>query len=147
MAMENITNQVETHTTDVNKSITDLYVLHFHPECGEQLYKKMRECAFVTSSMQKFDDTTCEILAKAVKAARSEADKKRKEADKHTDSNNQGPYNPNYRSRNNTRDIRQNSYQFNSGGGRGSSYGHRNDYYDSNNIDYYDSNDYYDIGT
>ena len=82
------------------------------------------------SNMQKFDDTTSEILAevtKAVKAARSEADKKRKEADKHTDKNNQGPYNPNHRSRNNTRDIRQNSYQFNSGGGRGSSCSHRND--------------------
>ena len=134
----------------MNKSITDVYVLHFHPECGEQLYKKMRECGFVKSNMQKFDDTTSEILAedtKAVKAVRFGADKKRKEADKHTDKNNQGPYNPNYRSRNNTRDIRQNSYHFNSGGGRGSSYGHRNDYYDSHNTDYYDSNDYYDIET
>ena len=113
MAMENITNHIETHAIDVNRSITDLYVLHFHPECGEQLCKKMRECAFVKSNMQKFDDMTNEILAeatKAVKAARAEADKKRKESDKHTDKNNQGPYNPNDRSRNNTRDFRQNSY-------------------------------------
>ena len=129
MAMEKITNHIETHATDVNKSITDLYVLYFHPECGEQLYKKMRECAFVKSNMQKFDDSTSEILAeatKAVKAARAEADKKRKEVDKHTDKNTQGPYNTNDRSRNNTRDTRQNSYQSNSGGARGSPYGYRN---------------------
>ena len=71
----------------------------------------MRECAFVKSNMQKFDDSTSEILAeatKAVKAARAEADKKRKEVDKHTDKNTQGPYNTNDRSRNNTRDTRQN---------------------------------------
>lgn len=119
----------------MNKSITDLYVLHFHPECGEQLYKKMRECAFVKSKMQKFDDTTSEILTeavKAVKAARSEADKKRKEADKQMDKNNQGSYNPNYRPHNNTRDTRQNSYQFTRGGDKEIFYGHRNDYYDSN---------------
>jgi hypothetical protein len=65
MAMENITIHIETHAIDVNESITDLYVLHFHPECGEQPYKKMRECAFVKSNMQKFDDTTSEILAEA----------------------------------------------------------------------------------
>ena len=129
MAMENITNQIETHATDVNKSITDSYVLHFHPECGEQLYRKMRKCAFVKSNMQKFDDSTSEILAeatKAVKASRAEADKKRKEVDKHTYKNTQGPYNINDRPRNNTRDTRQNSYQSNSGGGSGSPYGYRN---------------------
>ena len=78
----------------------------------------MRECAFVKNNMQKFDDMTNEILAeatKAVKAARAEADKKRKESHKRTDKNNQGPYNPNDRSRNNTRDFRQNSYQSKAG--------------------------------
>ena len=144
-AMENITHHIGTHAHDVDKSITDMYVLHFHPECGEHLYKKMRECAFVKSNMQKFDDSTSEILAeatKAVKAARVEADKKRKEIDKHMYKNTQGPYNTNDRFRNNTRDTRQSLYQSNSGGGRGSSYGYRNDYYDPNG----QRNDYYNGG-
>ena len=145
MAMENITDRIEKHATYVNKSFTDLYVLHFHPECGEQLYKKMRECAFFKSNMDKLDESTSQILAeatKAVKAARAEADKKRKEVDKQTDKNTQGPYNTNDRSRNNTRDTRQNSYQPNSGSGRGSPYGLRNDYYDPNG----QRNDYYNGG-
>ena len=40
MTMENITNHIVTHATDVNKFITDLYVLHFHPECGENSIRR-----------------------------------------------------------------------------------------------------------
>ena len=84
-AMRDLSDAVDDHVRDTAGTRTDLYVLHFAPDHGELLYKKMKECAFMKDNMLKPDEKSSEILVEAsklVKSAKSEAEKKKKDAGK-----------------------------------------------------------------
>ena len=118
-AVKDLSDAVDEHVQDTADTRTDLYVLHFAPDHGELLYKKMKECTFLKDNMLNPDEKSSEVLAEAskmVKSAKSEAEKKKKDADKSQNQNEQGGGN-----NNDNHNYRYNSpnYYQSKGAGRG----------------------------
>ena len=146
-AVKDLSDAVDEHVQDTADTRTDLYVLHFAPDHGELLYKKVKECTFLEDNGLKPDEKSSKILAEAtkmVKSAKSESEKKKKDADKSQNQNEQGGgrNNSNYTYRDNRRnhyqpnDYYRNQYQPNdyyqaNGAGRGMFNAPRNNYYPS----------------